>query len=145
MLIEAALSVVPVFDGGGSNEGRTRKNIDVLARHRGVEDRQAAYLLIMGAQRQYENGNFAEAIIYYYSHQLVQLDRCQLIRLTKGKTNRQYLREIAERAGLFDLLTQSVQMFEDVFFGHHALNRERFEAVWRRQDQFDSLLEQTGA
>ena len=33
-------------------------------------------------------------MIYLFSHQLVQLDRHQIIRLAKGKTNRQYLREV---------------------------------------------------
>jgi hypothetical protein len=110
-----------------------------------VKIRRPVSDLLSEAQRQYDAGNFAEAIVYYYSHQLVQLDRRQLIRLTKGKTNRQYLREVAVRTGLFDLLSQTVQMFEDVFFGRHALSRERFESVWRRQDEFDSLLEQAGA
>jgi len=44
------------------------------------------------AQRLYEAGNFSEAVIYLYSHLLVQLDRHHVIRLTKGKTNRQFLR-----------------------------------------------------
>ncbi len=110
-----------------------------------VKIRRSVSDLLSEANRHYEAGNFAEAIVYYYSHQLVQLDRRQLIRLTKGKTNRQYLRELPRRTGLADLLSQSVRMFEDVFFGRHALSRERFEAVWRRQEEFDSLLEQAGA
>ena len=51
--------------------------------------------------RLYEKrGNFNQAIIYYYSYQLVTLDRRQVIRLAKGKTNRQYLRETGRRGPL---------------------------------------------
>jgi hypothetical protein len=97
--------------------------------------------LLAEARRNYEEGNYAEAIVYYYSHLLVQLDRRQLIRLTKGKTNRQYLREVTGRAGLIDLLGDTMLMFEDVFFGRHNLSRDHFDTVWRRRDEFETLVE----
>ena len=48
----------------------------------------------------YEQGNFGEAIIYLFSYELVQLDTHHLIRLAKGKTNRQYLRELTADSSL---------------------------------------------
>ena len=50
------------------------------------------------AQRLYRNGDYAQAIIYLFSHQLLQLDRRHWLRLVKGKTNRQYLREVRRSA-----------------------------------------------
>ena len=93
------------------------------------------------AQRLYEAGNFSEAVIYYYSHLLVQLDRHHVIRLTKGKTNRQYLREARSRPLLKEILERTMVAFEDVFFGHHELSRERFEECWRRLDEFQGELD----
>jgi len=93
------------------------------------------------AQRLYEAGNFSEAVIYYYSHLLVQLDRHHVIRLAKGKTNRQYLREARTRPLLREILDRTMVPFEDVFFGHHELSREQFEACWRRLDEFHVELE----
>jgi hypothetical protein len=93
------------------------------------------------AQRLYEAGNFSEAVIYYYSHLLVQLDRHHVIRLTKGKTNRQYLREARTRPLLREILDRTMIPFEDVFFGHHDLSREQFEQCWRRLDEFHAELE----
>ena len=59
--------------------------------------RQATDLL-SEARRQYEKGNYNEAIVYLFSHQLVELDRQHLIHLARGKTNRQLVRELVRAA-----------------------------------------------
>jgi hypothetical protein len=79
------------------------------------------------ARRLAEAGNHSEAIIYLYSHLLVQLDKHHVIRLAKGKTNRQYLRETRARPVLAGILETTMVAFEDVFFGCHQLEKERFE------------------
>jgi hypothetical protein len=96
--------------------------------------------LLDEARRQYEAGNYNEAVIYFYSYLLVELDKGQLIRLTRGKTNRQYLREIRRRPLLFELLEMTMVAFEDVFFGHHSLGRDRFESCFRRLDEFETQV-----
>ena len=107
-----------------------------------IKIRRPASDLLSEARAQYEAGNYAEAIIYLYSHQLVSLDRQQLIRLTKGKTNRQYLREMVAPKALQGLVEQTMIVFEDVFFGKYPLSRSRFEAIWNRLAEFDMLLQQ---
>jgi len=87
----------------------------------------------------YLQGNYSQAIIYLFSFQLVRLDRQQIIRLGKGKTNRQYLREVGPRWDLRRLLEQTMVAFEDVFFGNRGLDRARFESCWSRLDEFESL------
>ena len=98
--------------------------------------------LLDQARSFYQAGNYAAAMLYLFSHQLVQLDRRQIIRLAKGKTNRQYLREVGQAAMLRQLVGQTLVAFEDVFFGHHDIDRQRFEACWTRLPEFDSLLAQ---
>ncbi|MGD9644184.1 MAG: hypothetical protein AB7U73_00630 [Pirellulales bacterium] len=95
--------------------------------------------LLETARRAYAAGDFALAIVYLFSHELLELDRRHLIRLTRGKTNRQYLRELG-RGPLAGLLAQTMVVFEDVFFGNRALSRERFELCWNRLNEFDSLI-----
>ena len=97
------------------------------------------------ARRHYEAGRFDEAIVYLYSYQLIELDKHQVIRLTKGKTNRQYLREVRRRSGLGKLLQLTMVAFEDVFFGRHSLERRQFESCWDGLDQFHQQLEQAVA
>jgi hypothetical protein len=95
------------------------------------------------AERHYRDGNYREGIIYLYSYLLVQLDRRQVIRLTKGKTNRQYLREVRQRPELVPIFELTMIAFEDVFFGDHPLSRSEFEECWNRLDEFHRLLDQT--
>jgi hypothetical protein len=97
------------------------------------------------ARRLYDAGRYAEAIIYYYSYLLVQLDRRHVIRLAKGKTNRQYLREARRLAPVAGVLEPTMVAFEEVFFGHHPLPRERFEQCWERREAFLRELEQAPA
>jgi hypothetical protein len=92
--------------------------------------------LLGEARRLYEAGKYAEAIVYLFSYELVELDKHHVIRLTKGKTNRQYLGEARGRPAVLPLLEDTMVAFEDVFFGKHGLDRERFEACWRRLDDF---------
>ncbi|HUY36484.1 MAG TPA: DUF4129 domain-containing protein [Pirellulales bacterium] len=102
--------------------------------------RRGAPDLLGEARRHYAAGNYGEAVIYLFSHELVELDRGRMIRLAKGKTNRQYLRELARRRVLAQLFEQSMVAFEDVFFGNYALQRRRFEECWRRLGEFEALV-----
>ena len=97
------------------------------------------------AERLYKEGKYSEAIIYLFSYQLVALDKRHVIRLTKGKTNRQYLREARSREVLKQHIQKTMISFEDVFFGHHQLSRERFEECWRELDEFHQQLERVEA
>ncbi len=96
--------------------------------------------LLAEAQRQYEAGNYNEAIVYLYSHLLVQLDRRQRIRLAKGKTNRQYLAEAGSEPDLRAILQRAMVAFEDAYFGKHTLSQARFEACWHDVPRFEARL-----
>jgi hypothetical protein len=102
---------------------------------------QPADDLLTAARRAAEQGDYDRAIIFLYSHQLLELDRREAIRLTKGKTNRQYLRELRLRPGLAPLLATSMVAFEEVYFGGHALGQERFEVCWQQAIQLLELSE----
>lgn len=96
--------------------------------------------LLEEARRCYEGGNFNEAIVYLFSFQLLELDKGHVIRLAKGKTNGQYLREIGRDRNLRQILQGTMNAFEDVFFGNRELTRDRFERCWNQLTQFDQLL-----
>ena len=97
------------------------------------------------AQRLYRRGDYALAVVYLFSHQLLQLDRRHWVRLVKGKTNRQYLREIRRSssrgseqvAAMFD---GTVLLFEEVFFGKRLPPRDRLDEVWNNIDRFEMLV-----
>jgi hypothetical protein len=102
--------------------------------------RRGPLTLLEEARRHYELGDLRQAIIYLFSYELVEMDKQQIIRLAKGKTNRQYLREIRRRRPLQSLVEQTMVAFEDVFFGDHPLSPTRFESCWRRVDEFETLI-----
>ena len=43
---------------------------------------------------------------------------------------------------MFGILENAMIAFEDVFFGHHTLERERFEACWRQVGAFQKEMQQ---
>jgi hypothetical protein len=139
LLYRAGRSVEPISAAAEASSEKTdeeRRRIEALSLP--VREKPADFLA--EAARCYQAGNYREAIIYFFGHQLLELDRHQLIRMTKGKTNRQYLGEIGRLAGLQRLLEQTMVAFEDVFFGNHPLDRGRFEACWLQQDRFEALI-----
>ena len=93
--------------------------------------------LLGEARKYYEQGNYNEAVVYLYSYFLVELDKAQRIRLLRGKTNRQYLRELSDATpSVSGLVERTMVAFEDVFFGDHNLERARFESCYGELDNF---------
>jgi hypothetical protein len=123
-----------VLEAQGESPEEERRRIEALPEP--VRERTR---LLDAARRHYQNGNYDEAIIYLFSHQLVCLDKNYLIRLTRGKTNRQYLRELGPRDTIRRILADTIVAFEDVFFGGRSIGQERFERCWNRLGEFESL------
>jgi hypothetical protein len=88
--------------------------------------------LLADARRQFDAGDYRRATILLFSHLLVQLDHHQFIRLARGKTNRQYLRDLTE-----NIMTA----FEEVFFGGRAPSRSQFEGCWNQYQESRSSWE----
>jgi hypothetical protein len=125
-------------DGDEADEEEDHRRVEALP----LGARRKRTGLLEEARRHYEAGNYQEAIIYLFSYQLVQLDKHHLIRLAKGKTNRQYVRELGRRGTLRRMIEQTMVAFEDVFFGQRTLPRGRFETCWSRLDRFHALVEE---
>ena len=92
------------------------------------------------ADAAYRSGDLRKAIIYLYSHVLVTLDQNRLIRLRKGKTNRQYLREVQRHQGVSGYFQQVMLPFESVFFGDHEMDAEQFQQCWSGLNRFHSQV-----
>jgi len=96
--------------------------------------------LLDQARAHFAAGNLREAIVALYSYKLIQLDNSHLIHLERGKTNRQYLREIRGQSRLRELLEGTMVAFEDAFFGNHSLASERVENCLRQVGEFQQVL-----
>lgn len=95
------------------------------------------------ARQAYSAGDFRLAMTWLFSHVLVTLDQRGLIRLKKGKTNRQYLNELKRHQPLAHFYQQVMIPFEATFFGDHDLSRADFESCWDGLDQFQNGVNQT--
>ena len=95
------------------------------------------------AQLAYQSGNFREALIFLFSHVLVTLDQAKLVRLKKGKTNRQYLRELSNNPSLVDYYGDVMVPFEQTFFGNYPVTKDVFDNCWRGLDDFQNTVKTT--
>jgi len=146
----AYLIVVSFLKDEISEGGGERKVVQVRRDADRVEAlpfkvRAATTDFLAESRRLYDAGQYSEAIIYLFSHQLVELDKHQVIRLSKGKTNRQYLRETRNRPPLAGLLENTMVAFEDSFFGNKQLSRDVFERSWAGLNEFKLELEKQPA
>ncbi|QEG40691.1 DUF4129 domain-containing protein [Roseimaritima ulvae] len=107
-----------------------------------VEVRQQGSDMRGEAERRMRAGDFDTAIIYLFGHQLLQLDRYQMLRLSRGKTNRQYVREANASGESGRILQQTVDSFEASYFGRHAVTASRFEFLWKENERLEQLLRQ---
>ena len=98
--------------------------------------------LLAQAERFRAAGDFSKAVIYLFSHALVEMDGARCIRLERGKTNRVYLRELRDRDQLRGFTSQLVMAFEYAFFGRHVLSQEAFEFIWQQVPAFDAHLKE---
>jgi len=146
LIVGVTILLVKTFLQGEQTQSQGAQFVDTQRDVDRVEDLPFQLKRVTGdflaeARRLYEAGQYSEAVIYLFSYQLVALDKRHVIRLAKGKTNRQYLREARSREPLKQMLQGTMISFEDVFFGHHELSRHRFEESWHRLDEFHSQLE----
>ncbi|EKJ99174.1 hypothetical protein RBSH_05482 [Rhodopirellula baltica SH28] len=91
------------------------------------------------AERLMESGQYNEAVIYLYGHQLLLLDRVHWLRLARGKTNSRYVRETKRsQPDAGNQLQQTVSAFERAYFGRHEISKDEFQRLW----QTNAVLEQ---
>ncbi|MFO1063364.1 MAG: DUF4129 domain-containing protein [Pirellulales bacterium] len=88
-------------------------------------------------------GRYDEAVLFLYGYMLLALDRAGRIHLHRGKTNRMYLRELKGERVVRPITEMAMLAFEDVFFGRHTIDQNRFLALWNQLDNFHHDLART--
>jgi hypothetical protein len=97
------------------------------------------------AQEHFAAGRYGEAVVCLYSFGLLALDRSQMIHLARGKTNRQYLRELSRSGPLHAPMQQMVDAFEGYFFGGHDVSRQRCEQCLAHVDTIQAAAQEVNA
>jgi hypothetical protein len=87
-------------------------------------------------------GRLDEAIVLLFGHQLLMLDRCGALRLSRGKTNGRYLRETGGNAAdLHRYLRATVTAFESSYFGGHSPSVEQFDRLWIDNQTLEGMVQ----
>lgn len=105
------------------------------------ESNPSAHDPLSTAQQAMQAGNYDQAIAYLLGYLLLALDQRRMIHLQRGKTNRMYLRELANQPSLAAIVNSAVQPFEASYFGKHSVTRQQFMAAWQQVDEFHQLLQ----
>lgn len=77
-------------------------------------------------------GDNRTAVRYLYLSSLLLLDERGLLRYDRTKTNREYLRGIADRPALVGPLRDVIEVFDRVWYGFKPLDNETFEQYVER-------------
>ncbi len=96
------------------------------------------------AERSRASGDYGGAVVALFAFQLLGLDRRGLIRLTPGRTGRQYVQSVRD-AGLARSPAATLTLFEEYYYGGKSPSRASFEEVWRLALDFKTRLDASGA
>ena len=126
------------IESGSDDLSRPDRSIAESIRHLPFEMDVAKGDFRQQAQAAYQSGNFRRALIFLFSHVLVTLDQAKLVRLKKGNTNRQYLRELSDSPPLVSYYGDVMVPFEQTFFGDYPVTKDVFDKCWQGLDDFQS-------
>ena len=112
-------------------------------KHLPAELRRDGINLRSEAERLKDEGQFDQAIILLFGHQLLMLDKAGMLRLTRGKTNGKYVRET--RSADRDCGTQlraTATAFERSYFGRHEINADEFHYLWENNSVMERRVDE---
>lgn len=90
-------------------------------------------------------GDYSHAVICLYAELLVVLDENDLVRLQRGRTNRQYLNAIREHEPLATYFQSVMTAFEDAFFGKHVISQARARECFGGKAEFEQQAQRIKA
>ena len=79
------------------------------------------------AQSLSRGGEYRSAVRYLYLSSLLLLDERGLLRYDRTRTNREYLRTVSDQPELSEPLSEVIDVFDNVWYGYHELDEERFK------------------
>jgi len=93
------------------------------------------------AEKSFRDGDYSNAVIYLFADLLVAMSESGVVRLQRGKTNRQYLNEIWDHGEIRPYYRKVMTAFEDAFFGKHEIEKSRAEECFAERPAFNAAIE----
>ena len=130
--------------GSGSNH-QTDEQLLERIKHLPPELRRTDVDLRSECERLMGEGQFDQAIILLFGHQLLLLDQHGLLRLSRGKTNNRYVRETRMKdSRCATWLRQTADAFEHSYFGRHEIPSEIFQRLWTQNESMELAVDTLG-
>ena len=126
---------------GSSQESAGQKKKRLMrdhVQHLPFEIEEAEGDFLSAAEKALTNKDSNRAVIYLFADLLVVLEQNELVRLQRGKTNRQYLNDIWDYRELSPYFRNVMTAFEDAFFGRHKISHERAMDCFAGKDKFEA-------
>lgn len=86
----------------------------------------SAQAALQEAETLSRGGDYRTAVRYLYLSTLLLLDERNLLRYDRTQTNREYLIRLADHPELSETLRSIVDVFDRVWYGHHALDQSAY-------------------
>ena len=93
------------------------------------------------AEKAFREGDYSKSVVYLFADLLVAMNEAGVVRLQRGKTNRQYLNDIWGYKEIRPYYRSVMTAFEDAFFGQHEISKERAAACFAERPAFDAAIE----
>ncbi len=111
-------------------------------KHLPAELRRTDVNLRSEALRLMNQGQYDQAVILLFAHQLLLLDRVSILRLNRGKTNGKYVRETHNAdAQIGALLKQTTHAFERSYFGRQQITDAEFRDLWELNETLEGKVQ----
>ena len=123
-----------------AREDRERR-LDAIA----PEARERLDDLGTAAENALAAGDLRLALVYFFSWLIVESDKRGLLRAQRGKTNREYWRELVVNPSVQTIYKTTMDEFERVYFGGQTISRAEFDDVWRLREPFVAAMERLDA
>jgi hypothetical protein len=92
-----------------------------------IEENLNAGTALQKAQQMASSRDYRNAVRYLYLSALLQLEEHGLLRYDRSKTNREYLLSVMHTPGLFENLSEVVEVFDRVWYGYQPLDQTGYE------------------
>lgn len=93
----------------------------------GADEVLTAEAAFQRAQSLSRGRDYRAAVRYLYLSSLLLLDERGLLRYDRTRTNREVLRSVSDQPELSRPLAEVVDVFDNVWYGYHDLDEERFQ------------------
>jgi hypothetical protein len=104
----------------------------------GEELQLTAELALEQAEAHAQQGDYRSAVRYLYLFTLLLLEEHGVLRYDRSRTNREYLRTVADRPELFATLQSVVDVFDRVWYGFQPLDEAGYARYRRQVSQLES-------